>query len=123
MLHISETFFLPSRAGKSVLIFKSNKFWVNNHYRNKLNWACRDKDTRGCLCRVQTTLEGRFIKVKGDHNHPPNFTPENFTNPIPERKINANPIPIRKIRTEVSNIKKEDWHAAVLCSEGWKIKS
>lgn len=74
----SEAFFLPSRAGKSVLIFQYNKFWVNNQYRAKLNWACRDKDVRGCLCRVQTTLEGRFIRVKGLHNHPPNFTPQNF---------------------------------------------
>ncbi|CAH2040321.1 unnamed protein product, partial [Iphiclides podalirius] len=74
----SEAFFLPSRAGKSVLIFRHNKFWVNNQYRDKLNWACRDKDTRGCLCRVQTTMDGRFIRVKGDHNHDPNFTPQNF---------------------------------------------
>lgn len=69
---------MPSRAGKMVLIFRSNKFWVNNQYRDKLNWACRDKDSKGCLCRVQTTMEGRFIRVKGDHTHEPNFTPDNF---------------------------------------------
>ncbi|CAK1543889.1 unnamed protein product [Leptosia nina] len=73
-----EAFFLPSRAGKSVLIFQNNKFWVNNQYRDKLNWACRDKDAKGCLCRVQTTLNGRFIRIKGGHNHQPNFTPYNF---------------------------------------------
>ncbi|XP_045535263.1 protein tramtrack, beta isoform isoform X13 [Papilio machaon] len=73
-----EAFFLPSRAGKSILIFRSNKFWMNNQYRDKLNWACRDKDTTGCLCRVQTTMDGHFIRVKGEHNHNANFTPQNF---------------------------------------------
>ncbi|XP_049870686.1 protein tramtrack, beta isoform-like isoform X5 [Pectinophora gossypiella] len=77
----AQAFFLPSRAGKSVLIFQFNKFWVNNQYRGKLNWACRDKDTKGCLCRVQTTLEGHFVRVKGAHNHEPNFTPHNFDVP------------------------------------------
>ncbi|CAH2242343.1 jg19956 [Pararge aegeria aegeria] len=86
--HTTEAFFLPSRAGKSVLIFQSNKFWVNNQYREKLNWACRDKDTKGCLCRVQTTLEGRFIRVKGGHNHKPNFTPFNFDAPTPDKPVN-----------------------------------
>ncbi|CAD0200288.1 unnamed protein product [Chrysodeixis includens] len=61
-----------------VLIFQNNKFWVNNQYRDKLNWACRDKDSKGCLCRVQTTMEGRFVRVKGHHTHEPNFTPDNF---------------------------------------------
>lgn len=51
---------------------------MNNQYRDKVNWACRDKDTKGCLCRVQTTLNGRFVRIKGLHNHAPNFTPENF---------------------------------------------
>lgn len=74
----TEAFFLPSRAGKMVLIFQNNKFWVNNQYREKLNWACRDKDSKGCLCRVQTTLDGRFVRVKGYHTHTPNFTPDNF---------------------------------------------
>ncbi|KPI99412.1 hypothetical protein RR46_03777 [Papilio xuthus] len=77
-LSIKEAFFLPSRAGKSILIFRSNKFWMNNQYRDKLNWACRDKDTTGCLCRVQTTMDGHFIRVKGEHNHNANFTPQNF---------------------------------------------
>ncbi|VVC90658.1 unnamed protein product [Leptidea sinapis] len=77
----TEAYFLPSRAGKSVLIFRCNKFWVNNQYRDKLNWACRDKDSRGCLCRVQTTLNGKFVRVKGGHNHEPNFTPFNFDTP------------------------------------------
>lgn len=95
MIIFTEAFFLPSRAGKSVLIFKSNKFWVNNQYREKLNWACRDKDTRGCLCRVQTTLDGRFIRIKGGHNHQPNFTPFNFDAPTPGDK------PLN------------DWHASV----------
>lgn len=61
-----------------VLIFRNNKFWVNNQYRDKLNWACRDKDSKGCLCRVQTTMDGRFVRVKGHHTHKPNFTPDNF---------------------------------------------
>lgn len=61
-----------------VLIFQNNKFWVNNQYREKLNWACRDKDSKGCLCRVQTTMDGRFVRVKGHHTHEPNFTPDNF---------------------------------------------
>lgn len=101
----TEAFYLPSRAGKSVLIFRNNKFWVNNQYRDKLNWACRDKDIRGCLCRVQTSLEGRFIKVKGFHNHRPNFTPENFQAPIvSEKKLNK-------------------WNSAIQCSEGWKVSS
>ncbi|CAG4945855.1 unnamed protein product [Colias eurytheme] len=85
-IHMLEAFFLPSRAGKSVLIFRSNKFWVNNQYRDKLNWACRDKDAKGCLCRVQTTLNGRFIRIKGGHNHEPNFTPQNFDAPTPAEK-------------------------------------
>lgn len=76
--YFAEAFFLPSRAGKSVLIFKNNKFWMNNQYRDKLNWACKDKDLKSCLCRVQTTLDGHFVRVKGAHNHVPNFTPENF---------------------------------------------
>ncbi|XP_063827597.1 protein tramtrack, beta isoform-like isoform X7 [Ostrinia nubilalis] len=85
----AQAFFLPSRAGKSVLIFQFNKFWVNNQYRDKLNWACRDKDTKGCLCRVQTTMEGHFIRVKGGHNHEPNFTPQNFDAPtLPEKTTN-----------------------------------
>lgn len=120
---------MPSRAGKSVLIFKSNKFWVNNQYRSKLNWACRDKDTKGCLCRVQTTLDGRFIKLKGDHNHSPNFTPDNFTDSMGERKT-SNRITDKKIKTEVKkiktedkNLKTEDWHSTVVCSKGWKIRS
>ncbi|XP_063373951.1 protein tramtrack, beta isoform isoform X11 [Cydia amplana] len=87
-----EAFFLPSRAGKSVLIFRNNKFWVNNHYREKLNWACRDKDTKGCLCRVQTTLDGRFVRIKGLHNHKPNFTPENFDSPSPIEKPSSHPV-------------------------------
>lgn len=68
---------------------------MNNQYRDKLNWACRDKDARGCLCRVQTTLDGYFVKIKGEHCHEPNFTPENFdfhapTEPAP---IKAEPTP------------------------------
>ncbi|KAI5646854.1 FLYWCH zinc finger domain-containing protein [Phthorimaea operculella] len=112
-------FFLPSRAGKSVLIFQLNKFWVNNQYRGKLNWACRDKDVRSCTCRVQTTLEGRFIRIKGAHNHPPNFTPENFAAPFTDKRDTKDWH--RQVKVELRWVKSR-WGNPVLEIEGQRFR-
>ncbi|KAH9631426.1 hypothetical protein HF086_014271 [Spodoptera exigua] len=89
-----------------VLIFRNNKFWVNNQYRDKLNWACRDKDSKGCLCRVQTTMDGRFVRVKGHHTHKPNFTPDNFnaSGLIQSKGKECNDSLISKIRQDENTV-------------------
>lgn len=75
----SEIYYLPSnRTGSMVLIFKDNKYWINNRYQNTINWTCRDRKRLGCNSCVQTTVEGRYIKHKGFHNHEDNYTKYNF---------------------------------------------
>ncbi|CAH2085790.1 unnamed protein product [Euphydryas editha] len=72
-------YYLPShRTGSMVLIFKDNKYWINNRYQNTINWTCRDRKRLGCNSCVQTTVEGRYIKHKGFHNHEDNYTKYNF---------------------------------------------
>ncbi|XP_045535445.1 uncharacterized protein LOC106712925 [Papilio machaon] len=72
-------YYLPShRTGSMVLIFKDNKYWINNRYQNTINWTCRDRKRLGCNSCVQTTVEGRYIKHKGFHNHDDNYTKYNF---------------------------------------------
>ncbi|KOB70298.1 Uncharacterized protein OBRU01_15537 [Operophtera brumata] len=56
-------YYLPShRTGSMVMIFKDNKFWINNRYQNTINWTCRDRKRLGCSSCVQTTSEGRYIR-------------------------------------------------------------
>ncbi|XP_049871210.1 uncharacterized protein LOC126370416 [Pectinophora gossypiella] len=72
-------YYLPShRTGSMVLIFKDNKYWINNRYQNTINWTCRDRKRLGCNSCIQTTVEGRYIKHKGFHNHEDNYTKYNF---------------------------------------------
>ncbi|XP_039750851.1 uncharacterized protein LOC120627072 [Pararge aegeria] len=72
-------YYLPShRTGSMVLIFKDNKYWINNRYQNTINWTCRDRKRLGCNSCIQTTVEGRYIKHKGFHNHDDNYTKYNF---------------------------------------------
>ncbi|XP_045514934.1 uncharacterized protein LOC123708310 [Pieris brassicae] len=74
-----DIYYLPShRSGSMVLIFKENKYWINNRYQNTINWTCRDRKRIGCNSCVQTTVEGRYIKHKGFHNHEDNYTKYNF---------------------------------------------
>ncbi|XP_028174321.1 uncharacterized protein LOC114362935 [Ostrinia furnacalis] len=74
-----EIYYLPShRTGSMVLIFKDNKYWINNRYQNTINWTCRDRKRLGCNSCVQTTVEGRYLKHKGFHNHADNYTKYNF---------------------------------------------
>ncbi|XP_022826161.1 uncharacterized protein LOC111356134 [Spodoptera litura] len=72
-------YYLPShRTGSMVLIYNDNKYWINNRYQNTINWTCRDRKRLGCNSCVQTTIEGRYLKHKGFHNHEDNYTKYNF---------------------------------------------
>ncbi|CAB3235351.1 unnamed protein product [Arctia plantaginis] len=72
-------YYLPShRTGSMVLIYNDNKYWINNRYQNTINWTCRDRKRLGCNSCIQTTIEGRYIKHKGFHNHADNYTKYNF---------------------------------------------
>lgn len=72
-------YYLPShRTGSMVMIFRDNKYWINNRYHNTINWTCRDRKRLGCNSCVQTTVEGRYLKHKGYHNHDDNYTKYNF---------------------------------------------
>lgn len=72
-------YYLPShRTGSMVMIFRENKYWINNRYHNTINWTCRDRKRLGCNSCVQTTVEGRYLKHKGYHNHDDNYTKYNF---------------------------------------------
>ncbi|XP_030030942.2 uncharacterized protein LOC115447839 [Manduca sexta] len=58
-----DIYYLPShRTGSMVLIFKDNKYWINNRYQNTINWTCRDRKRIGCTSCVQTTVEVLLVK-------------------------------------------------------------
>lgn len=79
MRYFPGIYYLPShRTGSMVLIYNDNKYWINNRYQNTINWTCRDRKRLGCNSCVQTTIEGRYLKHKGFHNHEDNYTKYNF---------------------------------------------
>lgn len=58
--------FLTSNKGKPLLIYNEYVFKCNKTGSTKKYWICSET---GCSVFLHTTLEDRFVSIKGEHDH------------------------------------------------------
>lgn len=63
--------FVTTTQGKGqLLLYRGNTF--ANVYK-KMTWVCSKKHS-GCMVQIKTTVDGKLIFCRGEHNHaPPKF--------------------------------------------------